>query len=774
MDLVSPSLYSKSILENLHCLCRDRRILVKIGKIFKRKLIRYYFFHNEFLVYFSRRHSQKCRGSLSLVRSLAIPIKSPVSKYKHCIKVTTSDFASEFFIFPESSFEEQVFFAYIQLASNNLIQRALETVSMNYVDQEIQLLSEVTVIKVSRSHSNSLSHIEEKRQLKQVKKKDYSYDELIEINENTKKRQEALEESSEQEIQIESESEQVHAEVVPFHSRVPSKDIPQTKESIRQTGVSLLWNFELDSAKDYFDKIKDIDLRAALHISEVNLFKVLVTGRKSDVLKSSESLQEAEKILSSLPEDFSDIVQAEISLLKSVLLLVSGQKLKAFITMRSAWKNYRKYESILFKIEDSDMLGRAYFGLGLFMLIISLVPTSISAILRLAGFCSNRDKGLDYLNKCKSLHVSRSPFACVVLGLYYIDMDPNFPKAESLISEYLQIYPTCVLFYWVSSVVSWKLNKVDEAVKLLQTALNCCDAELAKKAAFIKYELGWFYFLRLEWKPSRNQFEEILLDTLSLSSELDSFVKEALVKGGLSQERENQFNALFNRGISTKKNSKGSWMDSKATKKDRVFIPHKSCLIAQLAGCLAAQRDPKVEFWLKVTRISAATPTASRTKLDEEFGTLAQCFLKRKFKELLPYEIIYFLKQHTKLLPNMLIRIYHSAERVIEHLANDKSQGGQAEWASAKMLQIMALSLNGDTSDAALIADETIPVLKNIPDWCKYIVPHTLYWCSRAYGAELRFEEAISILNQAQKHKNYSFNIRGKILKVLEDMKNKV
>ena len=147
-----------------------------------------------------------------------------------------------------------------------------------------------------------------------------------------------------------------------------------------------------------------------------------------------------------------------------------------------------------------------------------------------------------------------------------------------------------------------------------------------------------------------------------------------------------------------------------------MFIPHKSCLIAQLAGCLAALNDSKVEFWLKVTKISAATPTASRTKLDEEFGTLAQCFLKRKHKELLPYEIIYFLKQHTKLLPSMLVRIHQSAETVINSLTNDKNPTYFAEWASAKMLQIMALSLNGDTNDAADIADEVIPLLKNIPD----------------------------------------------------------
>lgn len=73
-----------------------------------------------------------------------------------------------------------------------------------------------------------------------------------------------------------------------------------------------------------------------MHSAEVNLFKVLVTGRKSDVLRSSECLQEAEKYFVCTTEDYSDIIQAETNLLRSVLLLVSGQKLKAFITLRSA------------------------------------------------------------------------------------------------------------------------------------------------------------------------------------------------------------------------------------------------------------------------------------------------------------------------------------------------------------------------------------------------------------------------------------------------------
>lgn len=763
---------SVQVIENLDQLFKERRPLVKIGKIFKRRLIRYYILRNEFLVYYTRMHSSKIKGSVNLIRSIAIPVKSPLAKYNFCIKVATSAFQSEFYIFPISLSEQSRFLLYFKLASNGAIQKAIEDCNFTTVDHEIHLLSGIKVAKAVKSHSNSISQIYNfEPQMSQKFSHDLSYDKNYE---NDSESEEAIADLVPNTVLVPIKS---HISKKPPVSVKPTphvKEIILSKESIRQQGVSSLWNFDLAEAKNHFESIKSQDLRAVLHCAEVNLFKVLVTGRKSDVLISSESLVEAEKYFNGLKEDYSDIILAETSLLKSVLLLVSGQKLKAFITLRSAWKNFRKYENVLYKIMDSDVLGRAYFGLGLFMLLMSLVPSSIGTILRIAGFSSNKEKGLEYLYNCKSLGGSRSPFACVVLGLYYIDMDPDFEKAQGIIDDCLKTYPKCVLFYWISSVVSWKMNKVDSAVELLNTALHYCGKELATKAAFIKYELGWFYFLRLEWKQSKKQFQDILMDTLSLSSELDSFVKEALVCGDLAEHRKILFENLYNRGVSTKKSHKGSWIDGSGTKKDRVFIPHKSCLIAQLAGCLAALNDPQVEFWLKITKISAATPTASRTKLDEEFGTLAQCFLKRKYKELLPYEIIYFLKQHTKLLPGMLTKIYHSAELVVNLLAKEKTGAVLAEWASAKMLMIMALSLNGETGDASEIADETIPKLKGVPEWARYIVPHTLYWASRAYGAELRFEDAISVLNVAQKHKNYSFNIRGKILKVLEDIKNKV
>jgi len=119
----------------------------------------------------------------------------------------------------------------------------------------------------------------------------------------------------------------------------------------------------------------------------------------------------------------------------------------------------------------------------------------------------------------------RSSFAALICILYYLDLNPNLTVACDILNKSLEKYPSCVLYHWVASIVSWKCSQVDDAVFYIKKALWSCGEELSPTAAFLKYELGWFYFLKLQWPEALIQFEGILYDCLSLSTELDSFVK---------------------------------------------------------------------------------------------------------------------------------------------------------------------------------------------------------------------------------------------------------
>ena len=128
------------------------------------------------------------------------------------------------------------------------------------------------------------------------------------------------------------------------------------------------------------------------------------------------------------------MITVETLMFKGVLRFLSGHKFKAFLIFRECWKVYRKYESILPKILNSDKTNRKYeffdgdfesrlyLGLGLFYLGISALPKSLTTIIRIVGFTSgNRSKGLEYLTKCMESRKSRSAYAALIILLFFVN-----------------------------------------------------------------------------------------------------------------------------------------------------------------------------------------------------------------------------------------------------------------------------------------------------------------------------------------------------------------
>ena len=743
------------IIEGFKKLTEQRYLLVKRGKVFKRLTYRYFTFINDHISYYISETSKHEKGKISLHKSIAIPLLSPILRFSLCIKIITPS-SSEFFIFCKDNEEQEMMMYYIKLCSNNMLQAILDKICFTAVDHEFQTFNMLNTPKNLRSENfltpkNVISRFlfspsselnldpPEENIMIRLPRSVYHEEKdcipecdetLVEIQELNTKKINFLE----------------HIELPEF--RVIEKG---SIDEIRELGVKYLWNYQLEFAKNTFDGIRHNDLRSALHCVEICLFRVLITGRKSDIKSSMEELEYSQKACSCKNEIHIDILNAELMLFK------------AFINLRNSWKTYKKYESS--QIFDTDIRARIELGLGIFLLLISLSPVSVSTILRLAGFSSNREEGLSHLFKCIEYNSSHSPYAAIILSLYYTDLDPDIKKATEIIDNFINVYPGCVLFHWVKSIISWKNNQIESAVSNLDRALYYCGEELSTQAAFIKYELGWFYFLRFEWDLARKQFESILLDTLSLSSELDELVKQLLNYGKLQPEQEKILEEMLRRKKTSKKKS-NNWLESEKTP-DRVYLPHKSCLITQFVCCLSAVNIYD-EIWLKIIQISSNYPN-SHSSLDEDFGALSQSYLNRKSTILMPFEVIYFMKQHTKLLSYMLTKIYSIASDVITRI-NLNNKDEYAEYCSARMIQIMSLALNGDTILAIDLCKVSSEAVDKLPSWAIYIAPHLLYWCSRVYIAEGNKKIAEVLLKKAKKYKKYIFDISLKIEKVITDL----
>lgn len=758
---------ARTLIQGFQKLTEKRYLLLKRGKILKLKIFRYVTFTNDSLTYYTTPTSQLEKGKISLQKSIAVPFISPIPQYQVCIKIMTYK-SSEFYIFCHNENELEIMMNYIKLASNSMLQSVLDKLCFNAIGQEFQALNDLKTPKNLKLDLLTPKNVISRFLFSPTADGNFDAPEENIVLKFPKQAKENIKGSYTEHAEIEEtiiEVQEMHTEKLSFFQTNRLLDFKILEEApieeIRELGVKYMWNYQLEYARKTFETIEKHDVRSSLFIAETFLFRLLITGRKCDIKSSMEKLEEFEKIVQVSEEPFSEIFLAEFMLFKSIVLVVTGQKFKAFISLRNCWKTYKKYENAAG--QDLDVRARVELGLGLFLLLISLSPISISTILRLAGFSSDRAEGLGHLHKCYELNSSRSPYAGILLSLFYIDLEPDIAKATNIIENLSEKYPGCVLFHWVNSIISWKNNQLECAIEYLNKALRYCGEGLSNEAAFIKYELGWFYFLRFEWSLARKQFESILLETLSLSSELDSIVKDFVTMNKLENSQKLTLENLCKGKKQSKKNK--NWLESDKNL-DRVYLPHKSCLITQFVSCMATLEKID-ETWLKI--IQASANTGGNSDLDNDFGGLSYSFQCRKSTTLLPYEVIYFMKQHTKLLPYMLLRIFTIADEVLGKI--DKLyKENWPEYTSAKMLQIMALALNGDTTRAMGVCNDALQYIDQLPSWALYIAPHTLYWCSRVYIVEDRKPEAAGFLKKAKRYKNYIFDIHTKIDRVLTEM----
>ena len=207
-----------------------------------------------------------------------------------------------------------------------------------------------------------------------------------------------------------------------------------------------------------------------------------IQGVKSPPLeqsaKNDKDYLEGGYLTACLSVDALELIQTELNMFKGILKFLRGNRFKAFLTLRDCWKSYRKFERLIEKEPqefDDDLKARVYFGLGIFQVLVSALPRSITTLMTLVGFSGNREKGKENLNHCLQMRKARSPFAAMILCLYHIDLDPDLDRVCAILKEYLDNFPHCALFHWIASIVSWRFAQLDDAVFFINRALNKMD-----------------------------------------------------------------------------------------------------------------------------------------------------------------------------------------------------------------------------------------------------------------------------------------------------------
>jgi len=504
--------------------------------------------------------------------------------------------------------------------------------------------------------------------------------------------------------------------------------------------MELMWNYDLRAAAVLLEPWQSSSLWHAAAAAEAFVLRTILTGRKSDALASLDLIIVAEKLKDEVPSSnvtlAHDILTAEMQLMRSMLQIILGLRFRALYNLRQCWYAYYRLEPFL---EDEvslktcaqdvdcmmtydDLRGRILFGLGFFYMASSLVPASLVPLVRLAGFLMHRQRGKMYLFECVERALgSRCSIAAILLAMYHLDLEPDMKHAGNILIASLGRQPENTLLHWAGSILAWRNTFMSQAVSITGKALWCCGEELGEKAVYLRYELGMFHFIAMEWQKAHEHLNCVYVSVNS----------------------------------------------------DKVFFPYRTLVTTQLAAvAFSLGEQENGEHLCK--ECAAVQDWSGLLKLETDFAKILQIFLRRRRqgRRMLAFEVMYFFRQFPKVPSHMLLAIKDGVKKTMEPFKESDETGDDegaslVEVASALTIQVVISFYLGDAEAALVFVPELSQLCPRLPSWATYLSAHGLYWCGRVLALNDRDEDARSCLHLARSYKKYPFNINVKISKVL-------
>lgn len=156
-------------------------------------------------------------------------------------------------------------------------------------------------------------------------------------------------------------------------------------------------------------------------------------------------------------------------------------------------------------ITDAELMKAHYesgvkLGIGIFNLLISMVPARVMKLLEFVGFRGNREFGLNLLREAAMMrHGLRAPLAQLGLLVYNLivtysvgSSDADLELSDSFIQSGLKQYPNSALFLFFAGRLNQVRGRVDEAVDRLYASIDS-QSEWLPFHHVCYWELMWSY-----------------------------------------------------------------------------------------------------------------------------------------------------------------------------------------------------------------------------------------------------------------------------------------
>jgi hypothetical protein len=176
------------------------------------------------------------------------------------------------------------------------------------------------------------------------------------------------------------------------------------------------------------------------------------------------------------------LVSADAHMMGAMMQLILGNYVKGAWNIKTAWSLYSGVFTERQESPDSVPLALQCivdFGVGMFNLVVSLLPPTYVMIAQLAGFSGDRGQAVMLLNRSAGSMQYWSPVSCLLLLYFYTQLCPNLgmsqPSHAAAVDELLSspaatAYPSASLFLWMQGGSKRLKGQLVDAKELLMRA----------------------------------------------------------------------------------------------------------------------------------------------------------------------------------------------------------------------------------------------------------------------------------------------------------------
>ncbi|KAM9054411.1 tetratricopeptide repeat protein 39B-like isoform 1-T1 [Megaptera novaeangliae] len=239
-----------------------------------------------------------------------------------------------------------------------------------------------------------------------------------------------------------------------------------------------------------------------------------------------------------------EVCYAACLILKSTVTFIQDDSvlrfLKSGINVGLSYQIYKDCQRVLTQIPNYQskthrhLVGGIKFGLGVFNLILSLVPPKTLKLLNVVGYSGNREVGLTLLHESASESHINNILSVLTLFFYYNYISVAFGVEKSHSSAvknlsliYLQQFPNCVILKFFHA----RFTMLKAYFKHAQLTLEECifiQNEWKQVHHLCYWELMWCHIFLLDWKQAYH-YAELLFQHSRWSKAIYSFAKASLL-----------------------------------------------------------------------------------------------------------------------------------------------------------------------------------------------------------------------------------------------------